>query len=278
MNSLAYIKKNSVITYFILAFILSWGLIVILAGPGNIPIDPERSKNILPLLYILMLIGPSAAGILMIGLVYGKEGFRNFKTRLFRWQVEIRWYLVALLTAPALALLILFILSGIHPDFEIGLFNTENKASIILSGIITGLMVGIFEETGWSGFLIPKLRLRQNIIITGLIVGLFWGAWHFILFWERDSFTGYLPILILAGRLFTWLPPYRILMVWILDRTKSLLLVILTHASLVFTTTVIVPMTLKGESLLIWLAVWSIALWIVVGAITVFSRKTKPGQ
>ncbi|HPF02315.1 MAG TPA: type II CAAX endopeptidase family protein [Bacteroidales bacterium] len=268
IRNLVFVRKYSTSIYFILVFVLSWGPIIFLAGPANLPIDPELSENILPILYTFMLIGPSVAGILLIGLVNGKEGFRNFKARLFRWRTGIRWYAVALLTAPALASIILFILACISPEFEIGLFNSEAKSGLILSGIITGLMVGIFEEVGWSGFLIPNLRLRHNIIITGIIVGLFWGAWHFILFWERDSFLGYMPLLILTGRLFTWLPPYRILMVWILDRTESLFLVILTHASLVFTTTVLVPMTLKGENLLIWLAVWSASLWIVVIAIS----------
>lgn len=273
-----FVKKYPAITYLILVFALSWGLIIILAGPGNIPIDPEHSENILPMLYTMMLIGPSVAGLLLIGLVYGKEGFRNFTARLLRWKVGIQWYIIALLTAPVLASLILLILTRVSPEFETGLFNTEGKATFILSGIITGLMVGIFEEAGWSGFLIPKLRLRYNVIITGLIVGLFWGAWHFILFWESDSFSGYIPLLILTGRLFTWLPPYRVLMVWILDRTDSLLLVILTHASLVFTTTVLVPMTLIGKSLLIWLTVWSAALWIVMAAIAIFSKGVNTRQ
>ena len=37
------------------------------------------------------------------------------------------------------------------------------------------------------------------------------------------------PILYLAVLLFAWLPPYRVLMVWVYDRTESLLLVILMH-------------------------------------------------
>ena len=42
---------------------------------------------------------------------------------------------------------------------------------------MAGLMVGIFEELGWTGFAIPRLRLRYNVFTTGIIVGLVWGAW-----------------------------------------------------------------------------------------------------
>lgn len=274
LKCLGFIKRYQVLTYFILVFAISWVLILLLAGPVNIPLDPEQSKSLLPLLYAMMLLGPGAAGVLLIGLDYGKEGFRNFKTRLFRWRVAIHWYFVALLATPVLSSLILLILSCLSPEFNPGIFNSEDKMTSIMTGIITGIMVGFFEEIGWSGYIVPKLRLRYSITIAGLIVGFLWGAWHFILFWEGNSFSKTLPLLILLARLFAWLPPLRVLMVWILDRTGSLLIVILTHASLVFTTTVLVPMTLTGKNLLIWLIVWSLALWLMAGAITMFKIGT----
>ena len=67
MKSKSFIKQNSIIIYFLLAFLLSWGLVGVIAGPGNIPINPEKSQELLPLLYA-MLVGPGLAGLLMIGL------------------------------------------------------------------------------------------------------------------------------------------------------------------------------------------------------------------
>jgi membrane protease YdiL (CAAX protease family) len=270
MSIIGYIKRNPVFTCFGLAFIISWGLIVILAGPRNMPIDAEQSQKLLPLLYIMMLVGPSVAGLLLTGLVNGKAGFQKLRAQLLMWRVGIRWYVYALLTGPIIASVILLILSRFSPEFDLGIFSTGEKTGIILTGIFTGLMVGLFEEIGWSGFIIPNLRKRYSILITGLMVGLLWGAWHFILFWETDSFSGALPLLIILGRLFAWLPPFRVFMVWILDQTGSLLVVILTHASLVFTTTVLVPMTLSGRSLLTWLFLWGAVLWIIVLAIALF--------
>lgn len=269
ISSLELIKRNSVLTYFSIVFLTSWGLIILLAGPSNLPIDAEKSKELLPLLYILMLVGPSLAGLLLTGLIKGKAGLLRLKERLLTWRKGIRWYLIALSTAPILALVILLLLSRLSPEFNLGIFSSQEKTSFLLSGIFIGLLVGIFEEIGWSGFVVPKLRLRYNIFTTGLIVGILWGAWHFILFWERDSFSGTLPMLIILGRLFAWLPPFRVFMVWILDQTESLLLVILTHASLVFTTTVLVPMTLSGKNLLSWLILWGAVLWIIVFVIAI---------
>ena len=152
MKCLAFAKRYPVITYFILVFGISWGLILILAGPGNIPLEQEQSKSLLPLLYVMMLVGPSAAGVLLISLVYGKEGFRNFKTRLFRWQVGMSWSVFSLLGTPFLSSFILLILSRISlPKFNIAILYSEDKTTIILTGLMTGIMVGFFEEIGWSG-------------------------------------------------------------------------------------------------------------------------------
>ncbi|NIV35134.1 MAG: CPBP family intramembrane metalloprotease, partial [Anaerolineae bacterium] len=126
----------------------------------------------------------------------------------------VRWYAIALLTAPLSMIAVLFALSLTSPLFLPGIVTTDDKATLLLTGIVAGLMVGFFEELGWTGFAIPRLRLRYGVLTTGLIVGLLWGAWHFLLFWESGSFSGALSLALLLGRLFSWLPAYRVLMVW----------------------------------------------------------------
>ena len=260
----ALIKEYSITLYIILAFAISWGCIIMLAGPDNLPIDPKSSEELLPILYTSMLFGPSIAGLLLIGLVEGKSGYVTLMTRLSKWQLPFPMYLLALLFIPALAILILSLLSMFHEAFQIELWHSDNWSQTLLTGILAGIMVGLFEELGWTGFVIPRFLKRFSILKTGILVGLVWGAWHFILFWEKDSFLGVLPLMLLIGRLFAWLPPFRVFMVWLYRQTNSLLLVILAHVSLVVTTTVLVPMTLTGTSLLIWLISWSAMLWLVV--------------
>ncbi|MEJ2149723.1 MAG: hypothetical protein P8Z40_09590, partial [Chloroflexota bacterium] len=53
------------------------------------------------------------------------------------------------------------------------------------------------------------------------------------------------------------------------DHTESLLVVILMHASLVFSTLALPSMELSGVPLLTWLRVWAAVLWGVVGAVAV---------
>ncbi len=151
---------------------ISWGFVVIWTGPGNIPINVEKSQELLPFLYISMLFGPSVAGIFLTGLFDGKAGFRNLVSRLLKWRINIRWYAVALIATSLLTFLKLLTLSLLSSEFQLDISNSDNLASLLYSGIIAGVMVGIFEEIGWTGFIITRLTQRYSVLANGLIVGL----------------------------------------------------------------------------------------------------------
>ena len=72
-----------------------------------------------------------------------------------------------------------------------------------------------------------------------------------------------------------FLVAFRVLMVWVYDRTGSLLLAMLMHASLVFTVNVINPfgpLKMAGVPLLTFDLLWAAALCIVIGAIALVNR------
>lgn len=136
---------------------------------------------------------------------------------------------------------ILLALSLTSPIFLPAILTTSDKAALLLTGLASAVMVGVLEELGWTGFAIPHLRLRYSVLATGLMVGVLWGAWHFLVFWDSGSFSSSLLLALLVARLFSWLPAYRVLMVWLYDRTGSLLLPMLMHASLVATQLILLP-------------------------------------
>ena len=265
-----FIKKHSVAIYFLLTFAISWGVMSMMISPYSFPLGAEQSNAVGPLLYVGMLVGPSISGILMIGLVDGTAGYRELFGRITKWRVGIQWYAAALLGAPLLAVIVLLGLSLVSPEFTPALLVSDDKVSLVMMGVGVGLMVGLFEEIGWTGFSIPKLRYKYDIQTTGLIVGVLWGAWHFPPFWGINSFSGALPLAILIGQLFAWLPAFRTALVLVHDQTKSLLVTILMHSSLVFTTLTIPSMELSGVNLLTWLLAWGSALW---GSLTVINKR-----
>jgi len=273
MNISVFIKRHPVLTYFILTFAISWsGFILVVGGPSGFPGVPEQFETLLPFVAWAMLAGPSVAGILLIGLVYGRAGFRELLSRLLRWRVGVRWYAVALLPAPLLAVAVLFALSQTSM-----IFTTDDKAGLVLSGIAAGLTT-VFEEIGWTGFAVPRLRRRYSILTTGLIVGIVWGAWHFLQgLWISGAYSGalplafFLPLSVSSG--VAQLTAYRVLLVWVYDRTGSLLVVTLMHASLTASTVFIFRPLATGVSYLTYAWVLAAALWVVVAALGKFEME-----
>jgi uncharacterized protein len=265
----AFIKRHSVLSYFALTFAISWGGFVLAVGPGGFPGTNEQFETLLPLVALAMLAGPSVAGILLTSLVSGRSGLRELLSRLLKWRVGSRWYAVALLTAPLLAAAVLFALSLTSP-----IFTAEDKASVLLMGIVAGLVTGVFEEMGWTGFAIPQMRLRYGVLGTGLIVGVLWGTWHFLQqLWISGPYSGGLSLAIYLTLSFfsvvAQLTAYRVLMVWVYDRTRSLLVAMLMHASLSANTVFIFTPAATGVSFLTYTWALAAVLWVVVAAVAV---------
>lgn len=274
-----FIEQHAVAIYFAVTFLLSWGGIVIMLGPGGLPATNEQMEKTGALAYLAMLVGPSVAGVLLTGLVSGRAGLRDLLARSLRWRVGARWYAAALLLIPSLAAAVPLALSRFSADFLPVIVTTEDKGGILLSGTIAGLMVGIFEEVGWTGFVVPRLRRRYSILSTGLMLGLVWGAWHFLLFWEPRSFFEALAFAVLLGRLFSWLPAARLLLVWVYSRTESVLAAMLMHAGLVATGVFIFQARVTGAAVLTFTLVWAAVMWAVVGVVALAGgfRDPPPG-
>ena len=62
-------------------------------------------------------------------------------------------------------------------------------------------------------------------------------------------------------------PAYRVLMVWVYDRTGSLLVAMLMHGSLTATQLILMPRPASGMPLLTSILAWAAALWIVVAVL-----------
>jgi membrane protease YdiL (CAAX protease family) len=224
---------------------------------------------------LLTLSGPVVAGIIMTIFVYGKNGLNDIVSRLFRWRVAARWYAAAILTPLLSVFGTLFVLSLFSPAFIPGILTAGDKVSLVLSAVIIGLIGALCEETGWTGFAIPQLRKSYGILATGVLVGILWGAWHFLsnLFGASIS-AGAIPlILFMPVILFSFLPPFRLLMVWVYDHTKSLLLAIIMHSSLIAFWIIATPTGIAGANLVTWYIAWAVVLWIIAGVISLKKKK-----
>ena len=262
----SFMKRHALLVYFVLTLLISWGALLPVLGPASSSGSTQLDSAFL-FAIVVGPMGPGIAGIVLTVVVSGRRGLGKLFSGLTVWRVEARWYAVALLTAPVLCTTVLLALSLVSPEFLPRMLAGEDPVSLLLPGLAAGLMAGVFEELGWTGFAIPRLRLRYSILTTGLFVGSIWGAWHFPLFWQPASFSSTLLMTLLVVQLFSWLPAYRTLMVWVYDRARSLLVVVLMHAALVATQMVIVPASLQPGASLMYVLAWAAALWVAVVAL-----------
>jgi membrane protease YdiL (CAAX protease family) len=273
----ALIKRHAVLTYFALVFVISGVGLFLVVGPRGFPLDATQFASFGPLLYAVILAGPCIAGILLTVLVDERAGLRNLIARLRRWRTGWKWYAVALLPALITAGMAL-LLSLISSDFRPTILDSRAKSGILLGAIGPALLVGSLEEIGWTGFAAPHLRSRHSTLATGLIIGIVWGAWHFPLFWQPDSFSAPLAVGILLTMLFSWLPPFRVLLVWVHDRTQSLPVVMLMHAAVSFVAITVHPEGLTGTRLLTSLLVSPAAMWLLLVMVVAANRWRFPAS
>jgi CAAX protease family protein len=269
------IGSHPVLSFYVLAFGISWGTILLAVGlgPGGFSATPQQLQVAIPYAVPAMLAGPGIAGLLLTGLLYGTSGFRDLLTRLLKWRVGGRWYAIALLTAPLLMTAVLLAMSLISPKFLPRIFTTSDTASLLLLGLAVGLPTGIMEELGWTGFAIPRLKLRYAALGTGLVVGVLWGAWHLpINYWSSGVTSGEVSLAVwapawLISTLLGQLTAFRVLMVWVYERTGgSLLVAILMHASLATFTIVLIPPLAVTANVISGFA-FAVALWLVIAAV-----------
>jgi membrane protease YdiL (CAAX protease family) len=271
-----FIQSHPVLTYYILTFAISWGgiLLVIFGGRSSVPATPEQFDRLIPMAILALLAGPPLACLLLTGLVDGRAGYGELGRRLSRWRVGIGWYALALLTAPVAFASASLAMSLVSPAYLPTILTRTDTASVLLLGTLPALLVGSGEELGWTGFAIPRLLRRYSVLATGLIAGVLWGAWHVLTndVWAGNVIAGELPVplivsvnalLLLVGELLV----YRVLMVWVYDRTGSLPVAIVMHAGFAFGTFALQPNGVSGVALLVHAVLVSALLWLVVATV-----------
>lgn len=175
------IKRHPLISYFIIAYVVTW--VFLFPIVGNI-----YSEN----WHFLGALGPTVSAFLVVYITKGKEGIRNLKKRLFKYKVGSKWILVALspIALFILALLIDYIISGSLFNFREFISTNElSRPSLFFLWILPLVFYGIFEEIGWRGFALPRLQKKYTAFKATFILTIFWGFWHFPMFFYRFDFS-----------------------------------------------------------------------------------------
>ena len=182
-------------------------------------------------------ISPAVVGLFTIAVVpvafviasvYSRNpSVRSYLASLVRLRGVLSWSLVALVLIPALFLISIPVSTFL--DKQPSLSSQFPDISLSLLGLVAVKFLYQFfffnatgEETGWRGFVLPRLQARTSPLIAALIIGFFWASWHF-LFWRSDG----RPVLAMEFWIEMWTAHIlaSFLIVWLCNRAKGSILV-----------------------------------------------------
>jgi membrane protease YdiL (CAAX protease family) len=189
-----------------------------------------------------------------------------------RWRVGARWYAAALLTAPLLRLAALVPLALVSPAFLPGLATAADRGSLAAFALVGGLGAGLLEESGWSGFVTPRLLRGRSVLVAGLLIGVPWWGWHVLAdYWGGAGYGAWYPAHVLL-----WgaaLPAYRVLMTWVYARTGSLPTAVLMHAGFTGGQALLDPAWTTAADAVLSYGAFVLALWAAVAVLTLADRR-----
>ncbi len=157
-----FFTKYELPLFLILTYALSWWSAPLMKGP-------------------LIPYGPALAAIIVLGITVGRKGLREFWQRLTHWHIPFVWFLAS----PAI--IISYHAAGFIANLLLGakLANPPHLSwGILLELLLVG---GLWEEPGWSGYLLPKMQARfagrlNGLLFAAIVTGVFRGIWHLPLF------------------------------------------------------------------------------------------------
>lgn len=204
-GSRAVVRRWPLLSFFLLAYLLSWWIFPL--NTGGFPVFP---------------FGPDLAALVVVAVTNGRTGVRRVLTSVVRWRATPRWYAVALLLPPAIAL------PSVYAMLWLGAGPTElpDPTAFATYPLILPVMLLIGgplgEELGFRGYALPVLMQRHRPLVAVALLAVGHLLWHLPLFFSQDPPP--LPAFVLG------LLGGGVVSAWLFNSTRNILVVMLLHA------------------------------------------------
>jgi uncharacterized protein len=150
-----------------LAIMAQYGIIPGRSLPQLIGLDLERAAS------TLLVISLISATFLTTALHGGRPAVKVLLRRIVRWRVRPVWWLVAVIALPT-STVILAVAFGDSTHIPTGGVIVRE----VLSITIALLLVNLWEETAWAGFLQSRLEHRHNFFVAAALTAIPFAAVH----------------------------------------------------------------------------------------------------
>ncbi|MBI4922916.1 MAG: CPBP family intramembrane metalloprotease [Devosia nanyangense] len=242
---------------------LLWGYWISAMPPGGLEMSPAFLVSA-----ILGGLAPSLAAIAVAWALGGRAGIARLLAPLVRWRIQPFWYVVALLTAPAVTLVTVALQAVV-----IGGSRFADIGALLPVLLIWPMMAALGEEIGWRGFLLPRLQPRFGILPTALVIGAIWGVWHLPAHYIALKAYGdwFIPAFLVNGPIV--LTAHAIIMSWLWNRSGgNLILMVLYHFTITASAMIAPSGFTDGAVGVLAAAIAAGGFWVVAIGLLVWRR------
>ena len=253
MDLVSLVRRRPLISYFVLVYCVSACALAVIGLPR---LDASAGRSIQPLImFPVMVLAAGLSGLLMTAVTEGRQGLRQLGTRMTRWRLH-RWWLVVLIPPIGILLVQVVLSAAVSSSFA---------PQFLVFGIAAGLISGLCEEIGWTGFAYPRMQTRFGALSGALLLGAVWALWHFPVVdalgaasphgaaWP--AFFASFAVMLIA---------LRALIAWLYVNTQSVLGAQLLHASSTGSLVVLGAPAASPDQEALWYLAYGLVLWVVV--------------
>jgi membrane protease YdiL (CAAX protease family) len=180
---MSFVKNHPLAVFIVLACAFSWWIVPLAGYPlGS---------------------GPFVAAVVVLLLTEGRPGVWALLRRMVQWRISWKWYALAI-GLPTVAALIAAtgtVALGAEPPTSAELATWTNIVPFFFFALIVP-MLGPWEEPGFRGYALSRLRRTHSPLVAGLLVGVLAAGWHLPLFFTGDIPLADVVLVIAAGVVF----------------------------------------------------------------------------
>ncbi len=162
-TTLSSVKRHPLITFFVLAYAISYGFYALSAIVPGFP--------------FLFPFGSVLAAIIVASVTRGMVGLKDLLSRCLRWRVGLRWYAAALLVPVAIGVVVIVLNSVLGAPLPT-LAQIGPWYSIFLLFPMALIDAPLQENSGWHGYAVPRFPAGRSRLVNTLILGVLLAGWH----------------------------------------------------------------------------------------------------
>lgn len=218
----ALIRRFPLTSFFLWFFVVGQAIVFVpLAAEATSGVQLPSS----PFLIAGALLGLLLPALVITRITDGPDGLRALRDRMMRFALHPGWYALVVLGVPLLSVAAIAAAAGWTSTS--GLSTLWAFALEPVHLVVVFITVNWAEETAWMGFVQARLQGRHGPVRAAMLTGPIFAFGHISQLIEA-SLSATLTLLALMIAICI---PFRALLAWVYNRTGSIALVGLLHAS-----------------------------------------------